>query len=79
MQKMVRQDDASAMNRWLRPAGTLFNVSHQTIPLVQPKLGLTNLALHVVVGARVPLRGKNARTGSSRPKSESTMKTIWWT
>jgi hypothetical protein len=32
-----------------------------------------------VVGARVPLRGKNSRTGRSRPASESAMNTIWWT
>ena len=27
----------------------------------------------------LPLRGKNSRTGSSRPATESTMNTIWWT
>jgi hypothetical protein len=35
--------------------------------------------LQEVMGARAPLRGKNSRTGRSRPASESTMNTIWWT
>ena len=35
--------------------------------------------LHEVVDARAPLPGKNSRTGRSRPASESTMNTIWWT
>jgi hypothetical protein len=34
--------------------------------------------LHEVMGARAPLRGKNSRTGRSRPVSESTMNTTWW-
>ena len=35
--------------------------------------------LYEVVGIRAPLRGKNSRTGRSRPASERTMNTIWWT
>src|SRR3982750_2297968 len=35
--------------------------------------------LHEGVGGRAPLRGKNSRTGRSRPASESTMNTSWWT
>jgi hypothetical protein len=34
--------------------------------------------LHEIIGARSSLRGKNSRTGSSRPTSDTTMNTTWW-
>jgi hypothetical protein len=42
-------------------------------------IGMPTVPIYEVVGIGAPFRGKNWRTGRSRPASERTMNTIWWT
>jgi Na+/H+-translocating membrane pyrophosphatase len=42
-------------------------------------IGMPTVPSYEVVGIRAPLRGRYWRTGRSRPASERTMNTIWWT